>query len=75
MKLKSDRVSTRDGSKQGGNRWWWHHHGSDTDLPVMSESAKMLESLVRYEIEVTRRTVAGAHHEYASTAVSRGLKV
>jgi len=50
--------------------------GSDTDLPVMSESAKMLEKFgVRYEIEVTSAHRSPARtHEYA-TAVSRGLKV
>src|SRR3984893_3415983 len=51
--------------------------GSDTDLPVMSESAKMLEKFgVPYEIEVTSAHRSPARtHEYASTAVSRGLKV
>jgi 5-(carboxyamino)imidazole ribonucleotide mutase len=51
--------------------------GSDSDLSVMSEAAKVLEEFgVAYEI-----TVCSAHrtperaHEYASTAVSRGLKV
>ena len=51
--------------------------GSDTDLPVMSEAAKMLEKFeVPYEIEVTSAHRSPARtHEYASTAVSRGLKV
>ena len=51
--------------------------GSDTDLPVMSESAKMLEKFgIPYEIEVTSAHRSPARtHEYASTAVSRGLKV
>src|ERR1700680_665404 len=51
--------------------------GSDTDLPVMSETAKMLEKFeVPYEIEVTSAHRSPARtHEYASTAVSRGLKV
>src|SRR5579863_2489468 len=51
--------------------------GSDTDLPVMSESAKMLEKFeVPYEIEVTSAHRSPARtHEYASTAVARGLKV
>lgn len=51
--------------------------GSDTDLPVMSESAKMLEKFdVPYEIEVTSAHRSPARtHEYASTAVERGLKV
>ncbi len=49
--------------------------GSDTDLPVMSESAKMLEKFdVPYEIEVTSAHRSPARtHEYASTAVERGL--
>src|SRR5271167_1611197 len=51
--------------------------GSDTDLPVMSESAKMLEKFgIPFEIEVTSAHRSPARtHEYASTAVSRGLKV
>src|SRR5271155_6118797 len=51
--------------------------GSDTDLPVMSESAKMLEKFnVPYEIEVTSAHRSPARtHEYASTAIARGLKV
>jgi len=51
--------------------------GSDSDLKVMSEAAKVLEEFgVEYEI-----TVCSAHrtperaHEFASTAISRGLKV
>jgi phosphoribosylaminoimidazole carboxylase PurE protein len=50
--------------------------GSDTDLPVMSESAKMLEKFdIPYEIEVTSAHRSPARtHEYASTAVQRGLK-
>lgn len=51
--------------------------GSDSDLKVMSEAAKVLEELgVAYEI-----TVASAHRapelvsEYAKTARDRGLKV
>lgn len=51
--------------------------GSDSDLPVMSEAAKVLEEFgVAFEI-----TVCSAHrtpdraHEYASTAKDRGLKV
>ena len=50
--------------------------GSDTDLPVMSESAKMLEKFgIPYEIEVTSAHRSPARtHEYASTAVGRGLK-
>ena len=70
-------MSTRDGSKQGGKPLVGIIMGSDTDLPVMSESAKMLEKFgVRYEIEVTSAHRSPARtHEYASTAVSRGLKV
>lgn len=51
--------------------------GSDSDLAVMSEAAKVLEEFgVGYEI-----TVCSAHrtperaHEYATTAKDRGLKV
>lgn len=51
--------------------------GSDSDYPVMSETAKMLEKFgIGYEIEVVsaHRTPARAH-EYATTAASRGLKM
>lgn len=51
--------------------------GSDTDLPVMNETGKMLEKFgISYEMEVVsaHRTPARAH-EYATTAASRGLKV
>ena len=51
--------------------------GSDTDLPVMSETAKMLEKFeVPYEIEVT-----SAHRspdrtaDYARKAAGRGIRV
>lgn len=51
--------------------------GSDSDLPVMSEAAKVLEELgVSYEI-----TVASAHRapeltaEYSKTARDRGMRV
>lgn len=51
--------------------------GSDSDLKVMSEAAKVMEEFgVDYEI-----TVLSAHrtpdraHEYSSSAISRGLKV
>ncbi|MEK7583297.1 MAG: 5-(carboxyamino)imidazole ribonucleotide mutase [Patescibacteria group bacterium] len=51
--------------------------GSDSDLPVMQEAAKVCEEFgVEFEI-----TVCSAHrsperaHEYATTAISRGLKV
>ena len=51
--------------------------GSDTDLPVMSESARMLERFaVPFEIEVISAHRSPARmHEYASTAIERGLKV
>jgi phosphoribosylaminoimidazole carboxylase PurE protein len=51
--------------------------GSDTDLPVMSETAKMLEKFdIAFEIEVTSAHRSPARtHEYATTALSRGLKV
>ncbi|HXZ11580.1 MAG TPA: 5-(carboxyamino)imidazole ribonucleotide mutase [Candidatus Sulfotelmatobacter sp.] len=51
--------------------------GSDTDLPVMSEAARILEKFsIPYEMEVVsaHRTPARAH-EYATAAISRGLKV
>ncbi len=50
--------------------------GSDTDLPVMTESAKMLEKFgIPYEIEVISAHRSPARmHEYATTAIGRGLK-
>lgn len=51
--------------------------GSDTDLPVMSEAGKVLEKFgIGYEMEVVsaHRTPARAH-QYATTALDRGLKV
>lgn len=51
--------------------------GSDTDYPVMSEAGKTLDKFgIAYEMEVlsAHRTPARAH-EYAATAISRGLKV
>jgi 5-(carboxyamino)imidazole ribonucleotide mutase len=51
--------------------------GSDSDFPVMSESARMLEKFgIPFEIEVVsaHRSPARAH-EYATTAISRGLRV
>jgi len=51
--------------------------GSDSDLKVMQEAAKVLEEFgVAFEITVcsAHRTPARAH-EYASTAKERGLKV
>ena len=51
--------------------------GSDSDLPVMTETARMLEKLnVPYELEI-----ASAHRspdratEYARTAAQRGIRV
>jgi phosphoribosylcarboxyaminoimidazole (NCAIR) mutase len=51
--------------------------GSDTDLPIMTETARMLKKFdVPFEIEIT-----SAHRspvrtsEYARTAIHRGLKV
>jgi len=51
--------------------------GSDTDLPIMTETARMLKKFdVPFEIEIT-----SAHRspvrtsEYARTAIPRGLKV
>jgi phosphoribosylaminoimidazole carboxylase PurE protein len=51
--------------------------GSDSDFPVMSEAGKMLAQFgIAFEMEVlsAHRTPARAH-EYATTAVKRGLKV
>ena len=51
--------------------------GSDSDYSVMSEAAKALEKFgITYEMEVlsAHRTPVRAH-EYATTAVKRGLKV
>lgn len=51
--------------------------GSDTDYPVMSEAGKTLDKFgIAYEMEVlsAHRTPARAH-EYATSAISRGLKV
>src|SRR5580704_10885739 len=51
--------------------------GSDTDLPVMNETARMLGKFaIPYEIEVVSAHRSPARtHEYATTAISRGLKV
>ncbi len=51
--------------------------GSDSDFSVMSEAGKTLDKFgIPYEMEVVsaHRTPARAH-EYATTALSRGLKV
>lgn len=51
--------------------------GSDTDLPVMTEAAKMLDKFeIPYEVEVISAHRSPARsHEYAATAIGRGLKV
>jgi phosphoribosylaminoimidazole carboxylase PurE protein len=51
--------------------------GSETDVPVMSETARMLERFeIAYEIEITSAHRSPARtSEYARTAVARGLKV
>src|SRR5256712_5205880 len=51
--------------------------GSDTDLPIMNESAEMLAKFsIPFEIEVVSAHRSPARtHEYASTAIARGLKV
>jgi phosphoribosylaminoimidazole carboxylase PurE protein len=50
--------------------------GSDTDLPVMFEAARMLEKFgIPYEMEVVSAHRSPARtHEYATTAAARGLK-
>jgi len=50
--------------------------GSDSDLPVMTESARMLDKFgIPFEIEVVSAHRSPARtHEYATTAISRGLK-
>jgi phosphoribosylaminoimidazole carboxylase PurE protein len=70
-------VSSQKSTKNGGRPLVGIIMGSDTDLPVMSESAKMLEKFdIPFEIEVTSAHRSPARtHEYAATAVSRGLKV
>jgi len=70
-------VSTQSGLKRSENPLVGIIMGSDTDLPVMNESAKMLEKFnIPFEIEVTSAHRSPARtHEYASTAVERGLKV
>src|SRR3984957_4298588 len=51
--------------------------GSDTDFPVMSEAGKVLKKFgVPYEMEVlSAHRTPGRAHEYATTALQRGLKV
>jgi phosphoribosylaminoimidazole carboxylase PurE protein len=51
--------------------------GSDTDLPIMAETARTLKRFgVPFEIEITSAHRAPARTaEYARTAIERGLKV
>lgn len=51
--------------------------GSDTDLPVMSESIKALKDFgISFEVEVTSAHRSPQRtHEYATTAADRGLQV
>lgn len=51
--------------------------GSDSDLPVMMGAAEILEEFsIPFEIEVTSAHRSPARtHEYANTAIARGLKV
>lgn len=51
--------------------------GSDTDLPVMSESIKTLKDFgISFEVEVTSAHRSPQRtHEYATTAAARGLQV
>jgi len=51
--------------------------GSDSDLPTMKEAAQILEKFaIPFEIEVTSAHRSPARtHEYATTAIARGLKV
>jgi 5-(carboxyamino)imidazole ribonucleotide mutase len=50
--------------------------GSDSDLAVMSEAARMLDKFgIPFEIEVVSAHRSPARtHEYATTAITRGLK-
>lgn len=51
--------------------------GSDSDLPVMSEAAKVLDQLsLPYELSiVSAHRTPDKMYEYAKTAVARGIKV
>ncbi len=51
--------------------------GSDTDLPIMTDTAKTLKEFgIPFEIEITSAHRSPARtSEYARTAVERGLKV
>ena len=50
--------------------------GSDSDLPIMTEAAQTLAKFgIPYEIEIVSAHRSPARtHEYATTAISRGLK-
>jgi 5-(carboxyamino)imidazole ribonucleotide mutase len=51
--------------------------GSDSDLPVMEESIKVLKEFgIGYEVKVlSAHRTPNQHAEYSRTAMSRGLKV
>jgi len=51
--------------------------GSDSDLPTMTETAKVLQKFgVPFELEVASAHRSPARvHEFASTAIERGIKV
>lgn len=51
--------------------------GSDSDLPVMEESAKVLKEFgIGFEVKVlSAHRTPNQHAEYAKSALSRGLKV
>jgi 5-(carboxyamino)imidazole ribonucleotide mutase len=68
---------SKDGQERKANALVGIIMGSDTDLPVMKESARMLEKFeIPYEIEVISAHRSPARtHEYATTAIARGLKV
>jgi phosphoribosylaminoimidazole carboxylase PurE protein len=70
-------LATENSDKAGASPVVGIIMGSDTDLPVMSESAKMLDKFgIAYEVEVVSAHRSPARtHEYASTAIARGLKV
>ena len=51
--------------------------GSDSDLPVMKAAAEVLEELeISYEVKISSaHRTPGSSHEFAVTAVERGLAV
>ena len=51
--------------------------GSDSDLPVMKAAAEVLEELgISYEVKISSaHRTPGSSHEFATTAVERGLAV